>query len=411
VTQLWYLANIRLPTEKAHGYQIMQMCEAFSEAGAQVKLLHADRHNRPELEGIEDVWAHYGVTRNFEREKIPCVDWYPWLRGMRGGVARVAERFVSWLQLSSYTLALVARLRAAEADVLYSRDSVPLVALCALRPGLRKRLLYEAHEFPATRVGLWLRRWLVRRVAGVAVVTGHMATLYAEKLGVPAERLLVVPDGVRLERFADVGGRGACRAALGLPAEAFVVGYVGQLHTKGMGKGLDTLTEAVARLAGDRDPRPLRLCVVGGPDDMVGTIRAEGAALGLPDEALVTPGQVHPGEVPRWMRAFDVCVMHLPWTTHFAYYASPLKLFEYMASGSAIAASDLPSFAEILTDGENALLTPPGDVAALAGALRRLRDDPALEARLAAQARRDVEQYSWRARAEALLAFAGEHIG
>jgi glycosyltransferase involved in cell wall biosynthesis len=325
-------------------------------------------------------------------------------------VAPLSERFVSLLQLSSYTLALAVRLKPAEADIFYSRDSVPLIFLVALRPRLRSRLVYEAHEFPATRLGRMLRRWLVRQVAGVIVITQHLAKLYADEFGVPAERLRVAPDGVRLERFEGLGDRAACRAALELPADAFVVGYVGQLHLMGMGKGVDTLTEAVAMLSQDRDAHPLRLCVVGGPDEMVGQLRAQAVAQGLPDDVLITPGQVRPHDVPRWMRAFDVCTLPSPWTPFFAYYTSPLKLFEYMVSGTPIVASDLPAFTEIITHEQSALLFPPSDSQALAAALRRLRDDPALGGQLAARARQDANQYTWRARAETLLAFAEEGV-
>ena len=83
-------------------------------------------------------------------------------------------------------------------------------------------------------------------------------------------------------------------------------------------------------------------------------------------------------------------------------FTSPLKLFEYMAAGRAIAASDLPSIREILTDGENALLVKPGDPNALAAAIRTLINDGDLAQRLARAARTDVTRYTWTRRAERL---------
>jgi glycosyltransferase involved in cell wall biosynthesis len=301
------------------------------------------------------------------------------------------------------------RLRPSDADLFYSRDSVPLVALAALRPALCGRLFYEAHEFPATRLGRALRGWLVQRVAGVIVITRQLVKLYAHQLGLSGRRLVNAPDGVRLERFADLGTRAACRETLGLPEDAFIVGYVGQLHLRGMGKGVDTLVEAIARFSKEGGMRPVRLGIVGGPDEMVGELYNLAAAHNLPGEALITPGQVPPGEVPLWMRAFDVCALPSPQTTFFAYYTSPLKLFEYMASGTPIVASDLPAFAEIVIDGESALLVTPGRPAALSRALKRLRDEPVLGMRLAEQAREDVKRYTWHVRARSILAFAGEH--
>ena len=63
--KLLYLANIRLPTEKAHGLQIMQNCEAFTDAGAEVRLWVARRVNTAEMAAVKDVWAHYGVQPKF----------------------------------------------------------------------------------------------------------------------------------------------------------------------------------------------------------------------------------------------------------------------------------------------------------------------------------------------------------
>jgi glycosyltransferase involved in cell wall biosynthesis len=88
-------------------------------------------------------------------------------------------------------------------------------------------------------------------------------------------------------------------------------------------------------------------------------------------------------------------------------FTSPLKLFDYMAAGVPIVASDLPALREVLRHEENALLARPGDPDAFAAAVRRLLADPVLAARLGRQARADVDGYSWDARAHALLDFFG----
>ncbi len=100
--------------------------------------------------------------------------------------------------------------------------------------------------------------------------------------------------------------------------------------------------------------------------------------------------------------------MTFPTTAHFAYYASPLKLFEYMAAGRAIVSSDHPATAEVVHDGESALLVPPENVPALADALCRLYDDPQLRERLGAAAKQESGQYSWQVRARRILNFIGE---
>jgi glycosyltransferase involved in cell wall biosynthesis len=137
---------------------------------------------------------------------------------------------------------------------------------------------------------------------------------------------------------------------------------------------------------------------------MAEAFRQRWLELGQSAERFLYAGQVIPERVPLYLSAFDVCAMPFPWTEHFAYYASPIKLFEYMAARRAIVASNLPSTAEVLADGESGLLIPPSDVDALAAAVARLRDDPALRERLAARAYELVmARYTWAARARYIL--------
>jgi glycosyltransferase involved in cell wall biosynthesis len=81
-----------------------------------------------------------------------------------------------------------------------------------------------------------------------------------------------------------------------------------------------------------------------------------------------------------------------------------------MAAGRPIVSSDLPSLREILRDGVNALLVPPGDPIALASAIDRILKDPGLAARLARAALDDVPNYSWQRRAELLESLLAETI-
>ena len=102
------------------------------------------------------------------------------------------------------------------------------------------------------------------------------------------------------------------------------------------------------------------------------------------------------------LRRASVLALPNPASAISTRFTSPLKLFEYLAAGRAIVASDLPSIREILHNEADALLVPPGDASALAGAIRRLLDDPALAARLARAAFEAAPQYSWDRRAEKL---------
>ena len=86
-------------------------------------------------------------------------------------------------------------------------------------------------------------------------------------------------------------------------------------------------------------------------------------------------------------------------------------MFEYMAAGKPIVASDLPTVAEVLRDGVNAVMVPPDNADQLARALQRLIDDPEYGQRLGMTAKRDVEGYYWDVRTQRILEFVREQWG
>jgi len=303
--------------------------------------------------------------------------------------------------MAQYLIRLALRLGREQDGVIFSRDPVLLLALALLWPRRAARMAFEAHTFPSSRVGTSIRRALARRAGLVVALTGHLAERHRALDGVG--RVITAHDGVRLGRFAGMPDRASARRDLGWLEDAFIVGYLGRFVSglEGMGKGLETLAEAALLL--HREDASTRLVLVGGPALALDPVRARLEALGAPPGFLIAPGEVTPAQVPTCLRAFDVCTIPSPWNDFYAYYTSPLKLFEYMAAERAIVASDLPSTVEVIRDGDNGLLVPPDDAPALASALRRLRDDPALRARLGEQASRDVRTYTWEARARLIL--------
>ena len=173
-----------------------------------------------------------------------------------------------------------------------------------------------------------------------------------------------------------------------------LVTYAGHLYPW---KGVETLLGALAAAPG------LRGRVIGGhpsePD--LGRVKQFAANLGLGERVEFT-GMKAPGEVAALLREADLLVLPNRATSVSASYTSPLKLFEYLAAGRPIVASDLPALREILRDRENAWLVPPDDPAALAAALDALSRDKALSVRLARAAFDSAGAYSWDARAERL---------
>jgi glycosyltransferase involved in cell wall biosynthesis len=384
------------------------MCEAFADGGIEVTLLFARDWGSARPAG--DMWEACGVRRVFEIEGLPSVNIAPLGKWLPGGLLGAWLKAAWGLSLLTFTLASIGWLRRRGPSDVYSREALPLWVLTRLRRLEASRMFFEAHSVPTSRPGRWLRRQLAVAGVGFVMVTDHLRQRY-DALGIRPRRYLVAHDGVRVERFGLVEDRAAARSRLGWPQADFMVGYLGRTRTLGMDKGVAAMLEAVDALRTEDRRRAVRAVLLG---PSPAEVRQLGYGVGRPDSAadlVLAPGWVNPADVPLYLRGLNVCVLPLPWTDHFAYAASPLKLFEYMASGTPIVASNLPAVAEILRDGENALLVPPGDVAALTDAIRRLRDDPILGAELARQAKQDVREFTWDKRAMRIVEIMTEPHG
>lgn len=258
------------------------------------------------------------------------------------------------------------------------------------------------HHHPFTERQWKVARRMLAREAfrGVAAISDvHRRTL--TEGGLPEEKVVTAHSGVDLSQFerpkSEVAG---LRRGLGAAARPLVV-YAGSLYA---GKGCEQILLAAREL-----PEALFVCV-GGRDFEVEQLSRQAASLGLTNVELT--GRVPHAEVPSYLLAADVLIA--PFTEDgrdvagkvIIPFASPIKLFEYMAAGRAVVTSNVGAIPEVLRDEENALLVSPGVVSELVGAVRRLLDDKALAKRLGAAARRDVQGYSWESRVARVIAFA-----
>jgi glycosyltransferase involved in cell wall biosynthesis len=390
--RLLYLSLMRMPTEKAHGLQIMQNCEAFADAGYDVTLWAARRFNSPELKKVKDWHAFYGVEPVFNVKRMFIVDMMPLAGGKQG-----RERIAFYLQIITYIITMFLRLFFTRADVYYSRDEWLLYALSFFKP--KSRLVYEAHLVSPNERGRKLQTKVVQRVGKIVAITEPLKAKLIELGNITPEKILVAHDGIRARRFQHNMSQSEARAKIGWSDDAFVVGWVGRLHLINQDKGVGLLVDAIAHVPN------VSLAIVGGPDDMAEQLRQHWHAKGLPANRFLYVGQVPSTDVPRYLAACDICAMPHPATEQFANYTSPLKLFEYMASRRALLASDLPAWRDVLRHEESALLLPPDDVLAWAAAIWRIKDDPYLGRTLADYAYvRVMANYTWAQRAETIRA-------
>lgn len=230
----------------------------------------------------------------------------------------------------------------------------------------------------------------VLRRADLVVVVSEELRRFALSRGGREGRVLTIPNAVDVEAFRPPDGqrRAEARRRLGLSSNGDGAGLV--LGFSGFVREWHRL-DLVLSCLGRPELSDERLVVVGeGPrSEWVGRRAAE---LGVADRVLQVGDRRHE-EMPGLVAAFDVAL--LPGAPA---YASPLKLYEYLAAGLPLVAPDQENLREVLRDRDNALLFAPGDADALASALVELKGDAVLRARLGARARATVldERRTWR---------------
>jgi glycosyltransferase involved in cell wall biosynthesis len=250
--------------------------------------------------------------------------------------------------------------------------NAPLVEEQAVHRGLVDRAGAEA-----------VARAALSSATVVACVSEQVAR-WAATRGAAAPQ--VVPNGVD-----PVAVRPSPRRPAAAGADRFVVGFVGTLKPW---HGLDVLLDALALL----DPTWHLLLVGDGPEGPA--LRTQADRLGL---AVETTGAVDPTAVPGLLHRMDVAVA--PYPALADPYFSPLKLYEYLAAGLPVVASDVGQVPDALEGGRLGVLVPPGDPVALAAALTALRADEPCRALLRGRAREAaVTRHSWSGVLDRLLA-------
>ena len=385
--RILYFTDTRFPIERANGVQTMATCHALAARGHDVTLVARPDTASPR----RDAFDYYDLP------PLPTLR-IDTIAGPRSPRARRAR----------FLLAALRRIVTNRADVVYTRD-LGLAAFFVQVPAWRRPpVIYESHgisvivsaEMPALlgkpelqptprklqRLDRRERRvW--RRADAYVTITHALREELTSRYG-PRERLFVVPDGAR---SVPTGAR----AQQGEQPSA-VAGYAGHLYPW---KGVDIFVQALALAP------HVRGLIVGGHPDEPDYARVEALVrdLGLSGRVELT-GPVRPPDVRRRLAPATWLVLPNAKSAISERYTSPLKLFEYLSMGRPIVASDLPSIREVLTDGQTALLVPPGDPKALATAMLRLASDTALRTALGAAAAALAPEYAWERRAERLEA-------
>lgn len=329
-----------------------------------------------------------------------------WVAGMR----RRLPKAVTELLEMAYSVPAYFRLRKVfrhfQPDVLYERYNLFFLAGYWLKVRTGVPVLLEVNAplrqerrahggLALSALAAWSERLVWRSAERILPVTRVLAGLVVAA-GVDEARIQVIANGVDRRHFPDGVDGSVVRRSLGLDGK-LVLGFTGFLRAwHGLAGILDLMNDC-------RERDDLHLLVIGdGPAR--GELEAKARSLGLEDRLSVL-GVVAHDQMRDYVAAFDIALQPMA-----VDYASPLKLFEYMALGRAIVAPDQPNLREVLRHEDNALLFRPGDAADLRAAVARLCRDEDLRRRLGRNASLsiDAEDLTWDGNARRVEASAKE---
>lgn len=287
-------------------------------------------------------------------------------------------------------------------DVVYELNGLynAGVAMACKRLGLPYVMFFDAdqileHDYmgkPISGLLRWracqLLRYNLNAAERIVCVSESAKAHLMATWKVKADKIVVLPNGVDTKRFRPYPEeQSQVRAKLGVDSNPLVV-FVGSFFEW---HDIATLLNAFAQVLG---AYPSARLVLVGDGRQRQAMMQRVVDLGI-DHAVNFTGFIPHDAVPRLVSAADIAIAPYP-AMKQDLWLSPLKLFEYMASGTAIVASKVGQVAQVLEDERNGLLVPPGDTAAMASALKRLIDDTGLRLQLSKQARNDaVQKYSW----------------
>lgn len=365
-----YISNSRIPTEKAHGIQIMKMCEAFSRQCLVELIIPTKKDVR---NANKDPYAYYGVKKSFIVKKIWSLDPY-WLMKLPQGVY---IKFQSVFFIASLCVHLLLSRRGRD-TILYTRDEY----LLPFMQFFSKKVIWEAHSLPKNK------KWYIKywnRCHSIVSITDILKKELIEN-GIEKEKIIIARDGVDIKSFSVPKNKKECRKKLGLPENKKIIVYTGHLYEW---KGAQTLADALKYL----DDSYQAVFVGGTKHDVDKFTQANSN-----NNKISIIGHVAYSEIPLYLIASDILIVPNSAKSKISVsYTSPLKFFEYLTGGKPILASDIPSLREVGEKFEGIFYFKADDPKNLSEAIE-MQD-------IHKTYNRDLREYSWEKRAENIINF------
>jgi glycosyltransferase involved in cell wall biosynthesis len=316
---IWYIVDARLPTEKAHGVQIINMVKELTRL-TKTRLVFPKRKNNIN----ESLESYYFCDVSLDKKIVGIVDFFETINWPK------VSFFLNKLQFLFAVLCLPYK----KGDVVVTRQ----ISIAYL-----VKLLFKKKIVVACEIHVWPDRkgWLVKPMLNKIdlVVANSEGTAVAAKVN-GVKKVETLLNSVNIDYFKKLPEKMVARKQLTIKENAKVVVYVGHLYER---KNVMTLLEAAKILPA------YNFVIVGGREqELEGLLLKNHQSLPV---NLLAVGQVKHEQVGVYMASADVLVLpNSSQNKESLEYTAPLKLFEYMACKRPIVAADLPSSKAILKD-------------------------------------------------------------
>lgn len=373
--KLLYLVNARIPTEKAHGVQIMKMCEAFVGLGVDLELVVPKRQCK------EDPFEFYGVQKKFRITRLPVIDTF----------ASGAWGF--WLASASFAvISLFYALFKAKDVIIYSRDQDQFSFFTV--PLINKPYFFEIH---GPKENSWLYAWLFTRIKGIIATNNFNKQKLIDNFKKTRDKVIVLRNSVDVTKF-NLIDQDSARIKLGLAKNKKIILYAGHFYRW---KGIEALIQAAGFL--DED---VLVYLLGGNAKDIERLKQEQV---IPNN-LIFVGFLQYHEMPIWYAAADVLVLTGTKDDRYSFYhTSPVKLYEYIAAQRVIVAVDSPAIRDAVDESE-VFFYQPNNAHDLSKKIKLALQEKDLSKAKIQNVYQKVKDYTWDIRAAKIMQFIKDKL-
>jgi glycosyltransferase involved in cell wall biosynthesis len=369
--KIYYIANARMPNEKAHGIQIAKMCEAFVALDVSLELVVSSR-------GSGSLSEAYGLTRDIPLQRLPVLDLQFF--------GPVGYRLTAFQFVCGALFFLWWKVFLRERFIVYTVDMDPFSY--APLVWIPRPVFAEMHgvKKPSVLVRNFFKR------AGIIATNNLIGEELARAFNIPPARICIEPNGVDESLLQDTPPKEEARRSLGLPPDEPFALYVGRFYAW---KGLEILADAA-------NYSHLPIYLVGGTREEYERVTKRSG------ENLHFAGAMPVMEVPLWLAAADVVLVLGTAQNEDSYrHTSPMKIFEYLAAGRPVVASRTPANSSIIGE-DAAFWYEPDDAHSLVQWIREAYASPEAPAKVAA-GNALAATHTWRQRARRILSYMHAH--